>query len=210
MLEERELGVAEHEAVVALGDEHDAAEVERGGGEGTTVDDPGQRRQRVDAETGPGQLGERQAGHHPQVDPAGGRRVVQQRHRAFGDARAAGHRIGDLTVLVGRGEQRRHDVAVHVVEVGRGVVAVVEGADLDAGRDEVGDSRVPGGTHEPGRDRFQRGACRRDEEVGAARAETHDDDPTRRPHQPDGDGATAPVVDTAGATTRPLRRSQVP
>ena len=62
VVEQRELGVTEHEGVVALRDEEGAAEIEPGGLEGAAVDDAGEVLERVDAQPGPRQVGEGEPG----------------------------------------------------------------------------------------------------------------------------------------------------
>ena len=86
---------------------------------------------RIDAEPGPGEIRERDAGDDLERDRAAPFGLAQHRHGPFGDRRVPGHGVADLAVL-GRGrDEVVGDPAVQVVEVLGGLVAIVEGHEVE-------------------------------------------------------------------------------
>ena len=150
-----------------------------------TVHDPGGTAvERIDPGGGPGKIGERQPGHDAQCDVGVGRvgtgdGRAEHRDGALGDGRVARHRVEHVTVLDRRGEQRRHNRRVHAIEIGLGVVTVVEALERHARRGEFVDGRVAGGPHEADGCCRDRVARRRHDQVATGRPQTDDGNPTR-------------------------------
>ena len=99
--------------------------------------------------------------------------VAQQRDRALGDRRAARHRVDDLAVLVRGRDQPGRDLRVRRLEVGGGVVDVVERRERDAVGGEVVDRGVAQRAGEAMRRRRQHRARDRQEVIGTRRSEAH-------------------------------------
>ena len=159
-LEEHELDVREQQARVALRNEDRAAADRVLGREVAGVGETGAGH-RVDTEPGPRQLGEREAGHELEHDVATLGGATQELHTALGDGRVAGHGVHHLTGTGGDVDELGGDPVVDVVEVVGGVVVVVEAAELDAGRGQVGDGGMPGGADVPVRRLLERAGARR-------------------------------------------------
>ena len=180
-LQQRELHVGEHERAVTLRDKHRTGEV--GVGDRPGVDEPRVRRHRVDAESGPGEIGERQARHDLDRDVRGVRRVLEQLHGALGDDGASRHRVHDVAV-VERSQQRVDHSAVRGLEVGRRVVHVVERLELHPFGFELDDGEMAAGARDVPAVPLERPAGAREEEVGSRRPEPHDDQAAIHAGQP--------------------------
>ena len=184
-VEQRELHVREHEHGVALRDQQPPTRTGRVDGERATVHDPSDTTvERIDPGGGPGKIGERQPGHDAQCDVGVSRAGTgdgrtQHRDGALGNGRVAGHRVEHLAVLDRRGKQRGHDRRVDPIEIGLGVVTVVEALERHARRREFVDGRVAGGPHEADGCCRDRVARRRHDQVGTGRPQTNNGDNTR-------------------------------
>ena len=104
------------------------------------VDDARVAVHRIDAEAHPREVGERHPGDQHHVDGGIG---AQQRHRALGDRGAPGHRVHHLAVLVRGGDETRRDLRVRRLEIGGGVVDVVERRERHPVGGEVVDRGMP-------------------------------------------------------------------
>ena len=179
VLEQRELHVGEHELVVALRDQESAAQLRVF--EGAPVDDTRVAVHRIDAEPHPREVRERHARDQFHLDGGIG---AQQRDRALGDRGTARHRVDDLTVLVRGRDQPGRDLRVRRLEVGGGVVDVVERRERDAVGQEVVDRGMAQRAGESMRRRRQRRARDRQEVVSTRRSEAQRDDPVRHRGSP--------------------------
>ena len=104
-VEQRELHLGEHEPARRVADQHRPRPAGGRHREVLRVDHV-HAGHRVAAEPRPGEVEERQPGHHLDLEVGAGR-VAQQRHRALGDAGVAGHRVDDLAVLARRRDEPR-------------------------------------------------------------------------------------------------------
>ncbi len=206
-VEERELHVGQDERMVALCDQQRGARVERRRLERTAVDDAGARRERVDPDAGPRGVGERQPGDHPQRDPAVTFGIVEQLDRALGHGRVPGDRVHDLAVLRRGTDERLDDRGVTRIELGRGVVLVVERREHDTFRGELGDRRMPRRPCEAERLRVEGGTRRGHEQIDPARPEPDDDDPARLPHAAN-PSVRGPAASPARPGSAPRRRAR--
>ena len=116
-----------------------------------------------------------------EAELAGRGALVQQSHAALGDDRVPRHRVQDLVVLGGRGDQRVDDARVHVVDRGGVVVHVVERREGHALGREVVDRRggAPCARSAPGPASISARA-RGHEEIDPGRPEPHDHDARHR------------------------------
>ena len=167
MLEQRELHVGEHERMVALRDEHRAGELDRV--DRTRVDDAPLTRHRVDPDARPRELREREPGHDVELDPP----LAQQDDSAFGDRGVAGDCVRGAMLRGGVDEQRDH-LRVGRLEIGRGVVDVIERREGHPLGFELGDRRMTAGPHEAHGCRLERVARGGQQVVGPRGSEPDD------------------------------------
>ena len=169
VFEQRQLDVRQQQRLVALRDQHRAHEVDVV--DRARVDDTCARGHGVDADAGPREVGEREAGDDFDV---GGR--AQQRNGALGDRGVPGDGIHDATAGGVRRDEPVDHRAVRGLEVGRGFVHVVERREVEPLGFEVGDRGMAGGAHEA---EIGCGECtprRRQQVVGTRRTESDDRD----------------------------------
>ncbi len=192
-LEQRELHVGEHEAGVALREQHRARESGGVDGERAGVDHA-RTGHRVDAEAVPREVCEREPGHDLDVDT----HAAQQRNGALGNRGTARYGVQHLAVFVRGFDHPRRDRGVHGVEIVAAVVEQVERLEIESFARELVDGRVSRGAHVAHGDSLQRGARRGQQKVDAGRTEPDDDD-SRLGHPPAGTVVVVVVVGAAHA-----------
>ncbi len=137
--EQRQLHVGEHERRVGLREQHGSRATCGIDREPARVYDA-HTAERVDPESSPRQVGERDPGYDLQLDAG----CLQQQHRTFGDVRTTGNRVDDLAVRVRGVDDVGRDRAVHGVEIVARVVQIVERGERDPLGRQIVDRGVAG------------------------------------------------------------------